>query len=58
MGQLRKSAAALGFFGDELDPSEITTLLEATPTVGVAKGGSWKTSLGVEKVAPHRLVAN
>lgn len=51
MGQLRKSAATLGFYGDDLDPHEITALLEATPTVGVAKGGSWMTSLGAEKVA-------
>ena len=51
MGQLQKSAATLGFYGDDLDPDEITALLGVTPTVGVAKGGSWLTSLGGEKVA-------
>lgn len=51
MGQLQKSTATLGFYGDDLDPDEITALLGVTPTVGVAKGGSWLTSLGGEKVA-------
>ena len=51
MGRLRKSAATIGFYGDELVPGEITALLGAPPTVGVSKGGKWMTSSGVEKVA-------
>jgi hypothetical protein len=51
MGQLQKSAATLGFYGDDLDPEEISALLGVAPTVGVAKGGNWVTSLGAEKVA-------
>lgn len=51
MGQLRRSAATIGFYGDCLDPDEITTLLGVKPTIGVQKGGIWKTSLGAVKVA-------
>jgi hypothetical protein len=51
MGQLQKSAATIGFYGDDLDPDEITALLRMTPSVGVAKGGKWVTSRGAEKVA-------
>ena len=41
----------MGFYGDDLDPAEITALFGVTPTVGVAKGGYWLTSMGAEKVA-------
>jgi|SRR5690606_3930727 len=51
MRRLRKSAATIGFYGDELVPGEITALLGAPPTVGVVKGGKWTTFSGVEKVA-------
>ena len=51
MGGLHKTAASIGFFGDDLDPVEITTALGAEPTVGVRKGGVWHTKAGVEKVA-------
>jgi hypothetical protein len=51
MGILHKSAASIGFYGDELDPAEITAGLGAEPTVGVRKGGLWLTSRGAEKVA-------
>src|SRR6478752_6540717 len=51
MGQLSKSAASLGFYGDDLDPDQITARLGAAPTFGVAKGGTWVTWRGVEKVA-------
>lgn len=51
MGQLQKSAATLGFYGDDLDPDEITALLGMIPTVGVAKGDKWLTSRGAEKIA-------
>jgi hypothetical protein len=51
MGDLRETAASLGFFGDDLDPDEITRMLGREPTVGVRKGEVWKTSLGFEKIA-------
>ncbi len=51
MGELHKTAASLRFFGDELDPEEITRLLGGPPTVGVRKGGIWLTSRGAEKTA-------
>jgi hypothetical protein len=51
MGRLRKSAALIGFYGDSLNPEEITNLLGMKPTVGVAKGGMWITPLGAEKIA-------
>lgn len=41
------------FFGDDLDPEEITAALGTSPTVGVRKGGVWFTSRGVEKLAPR-----
>jgi hypothetical protein len=51
MGSLHRSAASLGFFGDDLDPEEITACLGTTPTVGVRKGASWLTAKGGEKIA-------
>ena len=51
MGELYKTAASLRFFGDDLDPEEITRRLGRRPTVGVRKGGIWFTSLGAEKIA-------
>lgn len=51
MGSLHKSAASLSFFGDDLDPDEITACLGAAPTVGVRKGGVWLTARGGEKIA-------
>lgn len=51
MGVLHKSAASLGFYSDELDPSHISEVLGAQPTVGVRKGGIWNTHSGAEKIA-------
>lgn len=51
MSNLRETAVSLGFFGDDLDPDEISRLLGGIPTVGVRKGGVWRTSRGFEKVA-------
>jgi hypothetical protein len=51
MGILHKSAASIGFFGDDLDPGEITAALGAEPTVGVRKGGSWVTRSGAVKTS-------
>ena len=60
MGTPKSSAASIGFYGDDLDPSEITRRLGCEPTIGVAKGGAWTTSMGAEKLArtgSWRLVA-
>jgi hypothetical protein len=51
MPSLSKSAALLGFYGDDLDPDEVTARLGAAPTIGVRKGGMWRTSKGAEKIA-------
>ena len=51
MGSLHESAASLSFFGDDLDPSELSDRLGCQPTVGVRKGDTWLTSRGVKKVA-------
>lgn len=51
MGTLASSEASVGFYGDDLDPTEITHKLACEPTVGVAKGGTWTTSMGAEKIA-------
>ena len=51
MTELHKTVATLRFFGEDLDPEEITQLLGANPTVGAKKGGTWLTELGAEKVA-------
>lgn len=52
MGTPETSAASIGFYGDDLDPSEITRQLQCDPTIGVAKGGTWTTSMGADKTAP------
>lgn len=51
MSELEKTAVSLRFFGDDLDPDEITRRLGCEPTVGVRKGGIWLTAQGREKVA-------
>ena len=60
MGTPDSTVASIGFYGDDLDPSEISRALGCEPTVGVAKGGTWTTEKGVEKFArtgSWRLVA-
>jgi len=42
---------SLRFFGDELDPEEITARLGKQPTAGVRKGRTWITELGGQKTA-------
>lgn len=49
---LHRSCASLGFYGDNLDPDELTGLLGLEPTVGVRKGGIWRTTMGSDKIAP------
>lgn len=52
MGELHMSSAMLGFYGDDLDPVEITAGLGIEPTVGIRKGVSWLTPSGRQKIAP------
>jgi hypothetical protein len=42
---------SLRFFGDELDPDEITARLGCPPSVGRKKGDTWLTKSGKEMVA-------
>ncbi len=51
MGIVHTSAATLGFYGDDLDPDEITTCLGVSPTIAVRKDGSWLTNQGTKKTA-------
>lgn len=51
MGVLHKSAASIGFYGDDLDPAEITAALGAEPSVGTQNGRLWRTKSGAEKIA-------
>ncbi|MDP2259977.1 MAG: DUF4279 domain-containing protein [Caulobacter sp.] len=52
MAGVDETAVSLGFYGDDLNPDEITAALGATPTIGVRKGQMWVTSRGAEKIAP------
>ena len=52
MGALHKSAVLIGFYGDDLDPAEVTAALGAEPTVGVRKGESRILKSGAAKIAP------
>ena len=38
MSEIHKSKVSLGIYGDKLDPSELTKLLNCTPTVQAKKG--------------------
>ncbi|WCM26911.1 DUF4279 domain-containing protein [Sphingomonas sp. QA11] len=51
MAAIYETTMCLRFFGDELDPDEITACLGRPPSVGMRKGGTWVTELGAEKVA-------
>jgi hypothetical protein len=46
-----RSTALIGFYGDDLDPDEITKTFGLEPSIGVRKGGAWKTSMGTVKIA-------
>jgi hypothetical protein len=46
-----RTVASLRFFGDYLDPDELTDLLDGQPTFGIKKGGTWLTNRGNEKIA-------
>ena len=49
--EVKRSTALIGFYGDNLDPDEITNAFGIEPSVGVCKGGEWRTSMGAVKIA-------
>ncbi|WP_454886231.1 DUF4279 domain-containing protein [Sphingomonas oryzagri] len=51
MAALHETTMTLRFFGDDLDPDEVTARLGCLPTFGAKKGGIWITKRGAEKVA-------
>jgi hypothetical protein len=61
MAELYKSAVALRFSGDDLDPDQISVALLVQPDRGVRKGGIWQTPKGTPIVARtgmwHRMTA-
>ncbi|WP_294306919.1 DUF4279 domain-containing protein [uncultured Sphingomonas sp.] len=52
MGIVRETSVLIGFYGDDLDPAEITQSLGAEPTIGVRKGEAWFPQPGAAKIAP------
>jgi hypothetical protein len=61
MAVLHGSVASIGFYGDDLEPSELTMMLGCGPTVAVRNGGICQTSRGAEKTArtgSWRLIAD
>ncbi|WEJ98542.1 MAG: DUF4279 domain-containing protein [Candidatus Sphingomonas phytovorans] len=51
MAAIYETTMCLRFFGDDLDPDEITARLGRPPSVGMKKGVTWVTESGAEKVA-------
>jgi hypothetical protein len=51
MGSINHSVAGLRFFGDDLNPDEISTLLGATPTDAHRKGDELVNSSGKVRIA-------
>jgi len=51
MGTISRTVATLRFFGDDLQPDEITTALGRPPSESTVKGAEWTTPSGRLKVA-------
>ena len=51
MAALHETTITLRFFGDDLDPDEVTTRLGCSPSFSAKKGSVWTTKGGTEKVA-------
>lgn len=51
MGPVHRTRVSLGFFGEELDPAEVSILLGVPPTSSTSKGASWTTPSGDQRVA-------
>lgn len=61
MAKIHETTMTLRFFGNDLDPNEITSRLGCQPTVGAKMGEVWTTMRGTEKIArtgTWRLNAN
>lgn len=43
--------ASIGFYGDDLNPAELTEAFAVEPSVGVRAGEPWRTAKGAEKIA-------
>lgn len=61
MAAMERSVATLRFFGDDLDPAEVTVLLGAEPTVAIRKGdeqlGSKTGTVRIAKTGSRRMSA-
>lgn len=61
MGCLNHSLARLGFFGDELNPDEVSLLLGANPTEAYRKGdavaGQYSTNVRIAKTGRWSISA-
>jgi hypothetical protein len=51
MGSISRTVATLRFFGDDLQPDEITEALCRPPTESTVKGAEWTTPSGRHRVA-------
>ena len=51
MSGISETSVSLRFFGNGLDPEELTNKLGHEPTIGVKMGGTWHTKMGVAKIA-------
>jgi hypothetical protein len=51
MARIHETRASLRFFGDDLEPENISALLGHPPTTGRVKGETWLTKSGREKIA-------
>lgn len=51
MARLHETRASFGFFGDDLDPDELTALLGAPPSKSATKGSKRTTASGRELTA-------
>ena len=51
MSKLYRTTASLRFFGDTLDPDEISGILGAPPTKALKNGDTWTTGNGTQIIA-------
>lgn len=51
MAQIHQTTMTLRFFGDDLDPEEITACLKHPPSFSARKGETWTTKRGQDRVA-------
>lgn len=61
MAEIHETTMTLRFFGDDLEPDELTSRLGCQPSVGARMGEVWTTMRGTEKIArtgTWRLNAN